>query len=338
MKKGKIFTLALLLITVFTFNFGAVSAAPESIKVKRAEVLSDAITNHEYGFVYFTTTDGDALYCMDNLKDPLHTGDVAKLADTADAGIQYILENTYPAKPTTDSPEFDKYLAQAAIWWYLDDTNQGDNQLSDEFRNADASTDIYRMIPDYIKPLVEKAKKYKDNQPEPKMEATIDGDALALTSDNKYYESRTISVDLSGASEYTAIYEGGTKGTVIVGEDGKPKTSFKAGEKFKVRIPAEELTSDTTVAVKISATGKIKKAKIYKTDDPTRQRVVGLFSDDTPLVQTINLKASPNTESVEVVVPNTSANILMLSVAAGITIIVAGLSVIMYRGRQKHRA
>ncbi len=276
------------------------TTTPSSVTVKRAEVLSDAITNHEYGFVYFTTTDGDALYCMDNLKDPLHTGDVAKLADTADAGIQYILENTYPAKPTTDSPEFDKYLAQAAIWWYLDDTNQGDNQLSDEFRNADASTDIYRMIPDYIKPLVEKAKKAKFSDNTPSMTVKAGNKKFVLTSDKKYYESALISASLVNSDKYTVKLSDAPEGTTLVNTNGKEQTSFKSDEGFKVRIPASKLTETKNLSVNFEATGKVKKAKIYKTNDSSRQRVVGLFEDVTPLKTSVKLTANPVKKVCEV--------------------------------------
>ena len=327
-------------ILILTICFGKVSAAtPNTINVQRAEVLSDLVTNHEYGFVYFTTTDGDSLYCLDNLKKPLTSGQSATLTGEADDGILYILQNGYPAKSITGNDEMDKYITQAAIWWYMDDTNQGDNQLSDEFRNA-TTTDIYGLIPDYITPLVEQAKKAKDNQVSPSLEVNVSGTELSLTSDEQYYESSLISVSLSGANTYNISLSGGTANTAIVDENGNAKTTFNANEQFKVRIPASELTTETTLTINVTAAGSIQKAQIFKPSDNAYQRVVGLYNDESPVQKTVNLTASPNTTSIEVDVPNTSANIVLASVGIGVLIIIIGVGIILYRGNKanlKHK-
>ena len=333
MKKFKFITFSLVAVMLFALNFDVVSAAPKSINVKRAEVLSDLVTNHDHGFTIFTTTEGQIIYCLDNLKTRLDSGMSASLSGTADAGVQYILENGYPNKRIMDNGEADKYITQAAIWWYMEETGQGDNKLSNEFKTAD-KTDIYKLIPTYIKPMVANAKKAKANNTKPSMKATIDGNELSLTSDNKYYESRLISVALTGATNYSVALEGGTKNTVIVGADGNAKSSFNANEKFKVRIPASELTEKITVNIKVSTTGVTKSAKIYKPSDNKYQRVVGLFNDEVSLNEVVKLTAAPNTTTVEVDVPNTSANILMASIAAGVIIIIAGIGIILYRGRK----
>ena len=333
MKKFRFFTFALVAVMLFALNFDVVSAAPKSINVKRAEVLSDLVTNHDHGFTIFTTTEGQVIYCLDNLKTRLDSGMSASLAGTADAGVQYILENGYPNKRIMDNGEADKYITQAAIWWYMEETGQGDNKLSNEFKTAD-KTDIYKLIPTYIKPMVANAKKAKANSVTPSMKVTISGNELSLTSDNKYYESGLISVALTGAANYNVALEGGTKNTVIVGTDGNAKSSFKANEQFKVRIPANELTEKISINIKISTTGVTKSAKIYKPSDSKYQRVVGLFNDETALSEAVKLTAAPNTTTVEVDVPNTSANILMASIAAGVIIIIAGIGIILYRGRK----
>ena len=102
MKKGcKLLSFALLGALLFAFNFGIVNAAPKSITVKRSEVLSDLITNHDHGFTVFTTTDGKILYCLDNLKPALLTGQVASDNGQADDGVLYILQIGYPNKKIT---------------------------------------------------------------------------------------------------------------------------------------------------------------------------------------------------------------------------------------------
>lgn len=334
--KLKLFSIALLATLLFAFNFGVVNAAPKSVTVKRAEVLSDLITNHDHGFTVFTTTEGKILYCLDNLKPAMVSGQVGNDAGKADDGILYILQNGYPNKKITGNTEMDKYITQAAVWWYMDDTNQGSNKLSDEFRNA-TTTDINELIP-IIKKMVASAKNYKDNQVKPTITASLDNNSLALTSDNKYYESQPITVKVTGASTYSAIFEGGTANTAIVNSSGTPATTLKTGESFKVRIPASELTEKTEINIKVTANGVTQIAKVYKPSDDKYQRVVGLYDEDTPVSQTLKLTASPETTSVEVEVPNTSANILIVTVAMGILIVIAGVWMIVYRGKKGKKA
>ncbi|MCI9110857.1 MAG: Cys-Gln thioester bond-forming surface protein [Bacilli bacterium] len=334
-KKCKLLSFVLLGTLLFAFNFGIVNAAPKSVTVKRAEVLSDLITNHDHGFTIFTTSEGKILYCLDNLKPALLSGQVASDNGKADDGVLYILRNGYPNKKITGNIEMDKYITQAAVWWYMDDTNQGSNKLSDEFRNA-TTTDINNLIP-MIKTLVANAKNYKDNQAKPTVSVSLDNQTLALTSDNKYYESQPINVKVTGASNYSAIFNGGTPNTAIVNVNGTPATTFKAGESFKVRIPASELKEKTDINIKVTANGIEQVAKVYKTSDDKYQRVVGLYDENIPVTQSLKLVASPETTSIEVDVPNTSANILMLSVAIGMLIIVAGIGIIVYRSKKIHQ-
>jgi len=334
-KKCRLFSFALLATLLFAFNFGIVNAAPKSITVKRAEVLSDLITNHDHGFTIFTTTDGKVIYCLDNLKPALLSGQTASDSGEADDGVLYILQNGYPNKKITGNNEMDKYITQAAIWWYMDDTNQGSNKLSDEFRNA-TKTDINDLIP-RIKSLVASAKTYKNNQAKPTVTASLNNDTLALTSDNKYYESQPINVKVTGANNYSAIFTGGTANTTIVNASGAPTTTFKAGESFKVRIPADELTGKTEISIKVAANGVEQVAKVYKTSDEKYQRVVGLFDKDIPVSQSLKLTASPENTSIVVEVPNTSANILMISIIMGMLIIIGGVGLIAYRSKKIHQ-
>ena len=361
----KILLTVLAILTVGVFSFSTVSAAtPNTITVKRAEVLSDLITNHEYGFVIFTTSDGKILYCLDNLKKPLTSGQVANVSGNADAGILYLLQNGYPAKSITGNDEMDKYITQAAIWWYMDDTNQGDNQLSDEFRNA-TTTDIYGLIPDYIKPMVEKAKQAKDNQVVPSIKVNGGGE-LTLTEDQKYYESEFMSVALTGASSYKASVTGGTEGTSIVNENGETKDNYNANEQVKVRVPADEFTDNVNLTVNFSATGSMQRAKIYQTSDSSYQRVVGLYTEETSVTDNVKLSATPVTPPTEekhvceivddtyygpegtivdketfdrecgeeIIVPSTSANASTVAIVIGIMLVGAGAGLVIYRTRK----
>jgi len=339
----KLFTLIFVAILACTFSFTTVLAAdaPSSITVKRAEVLRDLITNHEYGYTVFTTNEGKSIYCLDNLKKAMITGQTGYDNGEADDGILYILQKGYPNVQKVDGMTWtnvaarDFYITQAAVWLYMEETGQGSNKLSDEFKNA-TTTDVYKLLP-RIKTLVANAKKYKDNQVKPTVSVNVNGEVLALTSDNKYYESQPISVKLTGASNYSVIFNGGTANTVITDASGKANTTFKANETFKVRIPANELTKKTDINIKVTANGIKEVAKVYKPTDDQYQRVVGLYEENMQASTTLKLAASPETTSIEVEVPNTSANILMISIIMGMLIIIGGVGLIAYRSKKIHQ-
>ncbi len=291
-KLMKITSIALAFITLFALSFTGVDAktTPKSVKVKRAEVLSDTITNNEYGFTYFTTTEGDSLYCIDNQKLALKSNTEVTLVGDADAGVQYILEHGYPNVKPTGNVENDKIITQAAIWWYLDDTNQGSNKVSNTFRNA-TKTDIYSLIPNYIKPLVANAKKAQaKSEQAPKITLTKPSSTLKLTSDKKYYESALMVGSLTNASTYKVTTSTGE----VTDKNGNTKTTFSSKEQFKIVVPVSEVKEDSEVNINVTASNTVKKAKIFKSSNNNYQRVVGLYDD--PKTAKINTKLAINVD------------------------------------------
>ena len=321
-------------ITLCGIGYSSASSAPSNVTMQRADRVDDFVLGGVYGFTEFKTTEGNIMYCLDVNKTPLTQNQSASLSGEADAGILYILENGYPKKNIVRSTSESFYITQAAIWWYLDET-QGVSIRSD-FKNSDNV-----LVTNYIKPLVEKAIEAKNNGysvKEPSMEVTTNGDELTLTSDGKYYESPMMSAALVNADSYSVIVSGATANTVVVSESGETKSTFNSSENFKVRIPESELTSDLTISVKISVNGAKESAKIYSPSDGSYQRVVGLFDDEKALVKEVTLKVSPETTGVEVSVPNTSANIILLSVLGGVVAVIAGIGIVIYRHKREIKA
>jgi len=287
-----------LLVCTVSFTTVLATNAPKSITVKRAEVVSDLVTNKDHGFTIFETTDGKTIYCLDNLKKALVSGQTATLAGSADDGVLYILKNGYPNKKITGNNEMDFYITQAAIWWYMDETGQGSNKLSDEFKNA-TKTDINDLLP-RIKSLVASAKSYKDNQVKPTMVLKTNGETLTLSKDNKYYESPLMTATLTGASTYKAEVSGAPKGTTVVNEKGEAKSSFNSNEKVKVQIPVSAVKEKTNLTVKFTASGKVQKAMIYKTTNSEYQRVAGLYDEVVSLEQSTKLTVTPKARVCEI--------------------------------------
>ena len=334
-KTSKIFASVLVVMMLFVVgatNTTAASVAPNTINIDRVEVLSDLVTNHEHGFTVFNTTDGHWIYCMDVDKKSLYQNQGATLVGNGDAGLLYILQNGYPNKAITGNKEIDKYITQAVVWWYV---NEG--KMSDEFKNATKKTDRYELVPNRIKPMVEKARTAKDIQAKPSMSLQADNKTFTLSKDGKNYESPLMSASLVGSKTYKVEVTGGTKGTIIADENGNAKNEFSSSERFKVMVPASEVTEQKNMKVKLTAEGTVQKAKIYKPADTNYQRVVGLYDEVTPLEQTIDLSVAGGDKTEVVEVPNTSANIIFASVAAGVVIIAGAVGFIIYHSKKKEK-
>lgn len=74
-----------------------------------------------------------------------------------DSGLAYILAHGYPYMPIYGNADVDRFITQAAIWWYLADL--GINSVSNSFRSS--SPDPYGLRV-HIKRLVEAAKDLRE--------------------------------------------------------------------------------------------------------------------------------------------------------------------------------
>ena len=285
MKKMKNLCMLFLALTfTFVIGFSSVQAVPNQVTVKRAVTVKDLISREDKGLTIFETTDGNSIYCMDIEKKALITGQTATLSGDGDAGLLYILHNGYPYKSFVKNVEIDKYITQIAVWWYL-----SEDKLSDDFKNA-TDIDKHNLRP-IIKDLVAKARKAKDTQPKPSM--TVDGKSgsMTLTSDGKYFESSYMSAKVIGANTYNVTLSGAPSNTVVVNESGNIGTTLNSGEKFKVRVPASEVSTLINIKIKFTSIAKTTKAKVYKPSDSAYQRVIGLYDESISLTKEIVLTA-----------------------------------------------
>ena len=208
------------------------------------------------------------------------------LVGEGDAGLTYILANGYPYKSIKDGGDQDRFITQAAVWWYLSDTGQT-GKLSDDFTTNAA--DPYGLR-SYIQKLVNDAKNAKSGA-NPTLNVNVSNSNMDLSSDGNYFVSESITPSLSGASTYKVSVSGAPNGTTVTNVNGKSQSTFKSGEAFQVRIPANALGQTTTIKVTVSATGATTKAYIYQPSDSSYQRVAVLYTDNTDLSKTINLTA-----------------------------------------------
>ena len=285
--------ISLLIVCVVSISLmPVINAAPKNPTVSREGVMVSYI-GENYGWAKFKTSDGKTAYCMDLKKKwPEKTTNVS-LQKEGDAGLTYILQNGYPYKTIKGNGEQDRFITQAAVWWYLSDTGQTDKLSADFTTNA---ADPYGIRP-YIQKLVNEAKSAKASA-EAKLEVNVSNSNMTVSSDGKYFVSSEIAPTLTGVKTYKVSVEGAPSGSIVTDTKGTTKNTFNAGEKFLVKIPVSALGKTTTIKVKVSATTSTSKAYIYQPTDTSFQRLVALYTDDNELSKTVNLTAKVDNPKV----------------------------------------
>ncbi len=305
-KKLGIISLLVVMITsfvsgLFVLDTEAKSSAPASFTAKSEKQLAGYIANYHFGKK--KTSTGKYVYCNNIHKGTPH-GETMTLKGEAPAGIAYILQNGYPSKSITGNSDYDYYITQSAIWWYLDDTT-GSSNLSNSFKTTGSDPHGLRK---YVKELVTAAKKVKGYST-PSLDLSVNTEDMTESSDGKYYESSDIKVSakaLSSKGATVSLTEAPSGSEIVSPSTGSEISTVKAGDSIKVKIPVDKVeVGKTTVKVKATATGVISKAYIYKSSSSSVQDVYGsaLYNDTTSLndVATVSLTKEEIASKVSIV-------------------------------------
>ncbi|MCI9585406.1 MAG: Cys-Gln thioester bond-forming surface protein [Bacilli bacterium] len=288
-KVSKILFLSLITSVLLVSGTSNVNAASNTITIKSKNKIEHFITNYDQDFVIYKTKDKKTVYGLEFDKKILKKKQKLTFDKNADAGLLYILENGYPKSKITGDTKIDKYITQAAIWWYMDETNKG-TKVNPILKNENNNEDNYGLVINYIKPLVEKAINAKNNNYQTQkatLNVNSNNNILTFSINKKYYESDYISVDLIGASKYTV-----SSNATILDENGEKKTKFNASEKFKVRMSVNKISNHEKITITVKATGKENIAKIYAPSNDKYQNVIGLFTKKRSLQKKFDLTVS----------------------------------------------
>ena len=287
--KFKFMIMAVLVATLGIFTITSTNAettAPTSFTASSEKILTGYIDNIHYGKL--TSSLGGYVYCRDmNLGIPY--GVTMTLEGEAPAAIAYILSNGYPRTSITGDSDKDYYITQAALWWYMD-LHMGGHNLPDSFKTT--GSDPYN-IRQYIINLVNGAEQVT-SYATPAIKLVNNDSTLNLSSDKKYYESNTISVKtLYTTGNYTVSLENAPSGTTVLNAGtGAEQTSFAPSESFKVKIPVDNVDiGSLNIKIRVTTTGSINKAYMYKSSDPSKQSVFGsvLYPDTSTVTDETNL-------------------------------------------------
>ena len=303
--------LSLIIMMIGSFFSGLVlnveaTSVPKSFTAKSEKTLDGYIANYHFGKKI--NSKGGYVYCNDLHKGTPH-GEKMTLVGEAPAGVAYILENGYPSKNITGNSDYDYYITQSAVWWYLDDTT-GSSNLSNSFKTNGSDPKGLRK---YIRKLVSEAKKVKDYST-PSLTVNSKSSTMKLSSDKKYYESNDISVtgkNLTG--KYTVTLDGAPQGTQIVSSSASSEaSSFANNESFKIRIPVEKAQSlKTSITVNVKSKATTYKAYEYKSSDTSVQNVYGkaLYPTNTTLSGKTTLSLSTSKVSITKIDSKTKAGL-----------------------------
>ena len=271
----KVGMLSLIIMMIGSFFSGLVlnveaTSVPKSFTATSEKYLDGYIAGYHFGKK--KNSAGGYVYCNNIHKGTPH-GEKMTLVGQAPAGIAYILSNGYPSKSITGNSDYDYYITQAAVWWYLDDTT-GSNNLSKSFKTTGSDPHGLRK---YVKSLVAAAKKVKSYSTA-SLKVNNASSAMTLSSDKNYYVSNSIGVTAKSVSgKYSVSLSGAPSGTRIVNASTlRDASSFATNEKFKVMVPVSSAQNlKTTITVNVKATGKVDKAYEYKSSDSSVQNVYG---------------------------------------------------------------
>lgn len=287
-KISKIISALVIALILLFADTKSVDALSKTIKVGKVEMLPAYVAGTKYNIK--PLADGGYGYCMN-----IHKGNASNstqyLEKELSAGMAYILENGYPNKHFTGSKKKDFYITQGAVWWYLDDVT-GTSYLSKSFKTN--GSDKYGLRK-YMQKLVNGAKDAKSKgYKKTSLKAKISDENMTLSSDG-YYVSKKIDANAKNIDgKYKVSVVKGPSGTIVTDINGNKQSSFKANEKFLIKIPASSIAEGKTekAKVKITASSTINKAYKYSPKNSKIQPMTVLQPYTQEVDDLISVKAT----------------------------------------------
>ena len=271
------------IIIVYEETYTNLGSDASAIRVRKAKYTENGTT--KYGYVY-CLEGGAGIVSENSSYNPDSTSDYAdkETGIMNDDGINYITMNGFwgngniGAGEPSVSEKKDYAATQLAIWLYYYDVSQNETKydmtvvgrkvstLARAVRNNkyNSNSENYTYIVEKANKLCEGAKKARLEQVEceknnscstinnAELKVSVDNKNLKLSSDGKYIESELITVSLKEIPKYTVSVN--DSNFVVVDENGNNKTTFKDGDKIKVRASSDKVSASTNVTLNFKAT------------------------------------------------------------------------------------
>lgn len=292
--------------------------ALDSIIVNRSRVVSDLVTNHDHGWTEYRDENDEVVYSVDVTTSASKSSEELLILDEFDAGLQFLLEHGYPNKlrlynaDATDSEgnplqdgsygdEADFYATQAAVWWHWDP-----DHFSSDFKNP-GKRDIYNLVDDQIRPLVQEARAMRDQAIQRGIAYDKDAwqQSVAISyewsetpnsrdwlwlPDEGCYESPLCIVNVYDGENYTVSLGDDSRGVSIVDAYGDPRPGLPSGEGFRVRVAADSVFADREVVLSIESTPVVPTMSMYhRIGEGNYERMAGLRREPVKCSKEIKL-------------------------------------------------
>ncbi|MFC4782777.1 collagen binding domain-containing protein [Eubacterium multiforme] len=190
---------------------------------------------------------GDLVFCLQHEKDsPSKSGVEYKVGNKLDSGLNWIIKNFYTGKEyLTGNKNLDYYITSKAIHVYT-----GQSMLIDGKKPIDPK----HVLPK-INSIVEKAKKIKsDDIGKIDAKITLKSIGEKYKFENNKFISPTYIIDKTGNGTIGNIKLEVSNSKAKIFVNGKETSSIKAGEKFTIEIPENEVKDNEKIKVTAKTT------------------------------------------------------------------------------------
>lgn len=282
---------------LFTFMPSVYAKGPSSIRTGHYGLQEGYVANYHWN--KHKLTNGEYVYCMDITRLAPENRTLTYLGEL-DAGYAYLLANGYSRKSFTGNSDYDYYITQGAIYWYIDRINglsdSKSGQLSKSFKTT--GKDSHNLRP-HMKNLLNQALKVRnEGYVTPTGSLSVSTGKLSLSSDKTYFISSPITLStktgtLSSIKSLNVKLEGAPSGSKLVDKNGNTKTSFRSGDVFYVKVPKSSLSSLTaSMSVVLTGTGVTQRAARYDTGNSKYQRLAKYYEESNSFSSKLNFSLS----------------------------------------------
>lgn len=231
------------------------------------------------------------VYCIEGGRGNINSGNIMLLDKNSsytntegvvdDNGVRYIALHGFQGDSSKTMTEADKqnyYITQLGLWlyYYEIETDKSGNNPKISSLAIDINKSGY-VAPSGYEKLIDEAKDLCAKALEARKSGLVvnnlsyditDNDTtLKATSDENYIESELVTVTTTGVDTYTASVDDSKFSIVDI--NGNVKTTFKTGDKIKLRTSKSQITEDTEVTLKLQINFKeLVPYQFYPEDNP----------------------------------------------------------------------
>ena len=183
--------------------------------------------------------------------------------------IETVEDTTYDDKYEIDDHSEEEFPYKDYDWKYVNNLSAGDKKLLKE-------SDVGNKMLAYLDTWEEYVNWYIEENQQVKLDSITQED-ISYQVTNDYIETNLITPKVTGkvyANKFNSYQVDVSSPMIVVDEQGKEKTSFNAGESFRIRVPISEIKDKTlTYSINIKASFSFDSLILYGYPAPSRYEI-----------------------------------------------------------------